>query len=129
MLSGWLTAIAGPMSGRGQAVPAHSTSEQDIAWRVPRRISATIGEHVAALVTAAPGLEQPRMRRGLRKRGHMTGARGARLVSPLRNRTAIAVFVGPALLAYILVVLIPVLWSLSYTVFEGNAIAGFHFVG
>jgi raffinose/stachyose/melibiose transport system permease protein len=49
--------------------------------------------------------------------------------SPLRNRTAILVFVGPALLVYALIVLVPVVWSLAYTVFEGNAITGFHFVG
>ena len=59
----------------------------------------------------------------------MTGSKRSRIVSPLQNRTAIVVFVAPALLAYTLVVLIPVVWSLVYTVFEGNAIEGFHFVG
>jgi ABC-type sugar transport system permease subunit len=49
--------------------------------------------------------------------------------SPLRDRRAIITFVGPAALVYTLIVLVPVLWSLTYTVFEGNAISGFHFVG
>jgi len=47
----------------------------------------------------------------------------------LRDRRAILTFVGPALLVYTLVVLVPVVWSLVYTVFEGNVISGFHFVG
>ncbi len=38
-------------------------------------------------------------------------------------------FVGPALLVYTLIVLVPIIWSLGYTVFEGNVIAGFQFVG
>ena len=59
----------------------------------------------------------------------MTGSRGSRIVSPLRNRTAIVVSVAPALLVYTLLVLIPVIWSLVYTVFEGKAIEGFNLVG
>ena len=47
----------------------------------------------------------------------------------LRDRRAVLAFVGPALLVYSLVVLVPILWSLGYTVFEGNVIAGFQFVG
>jgi len=47
----------------------------------------------------------------------------------LRDRRAILVFVLPALLAYTLIVLGPVVWSLVYTVFSGNAISGFHYVG
>jgi raffinose/stachyose/melibiose transport system permease protein len=47
----------------------------------------------------------------------------------LRDRRAILVFVLPALLAYSLIVLVPVVWSLVYTVFSGNAIGGFHYVG
>lgn len=47
----------------------------------------------------------------------------------LRDWRAVLVFVGPALLLYALVVLVPVLWSLGYTVYEGSPIAGFKFVG
>jgi raffinose/stachyose/melibiose transport system permease protein len=47
----------------------------------------------------------------------------------LRDRRAILVFVGPALLAYTLVLLGPILWSLGYTFFTGNAITGFTYVG
>lgn len=47
----------------------------------------------------------------------------------LRDRRAVLAFVGPALLVYTLIVLVPIVWSLGYTVFEGNVIAGFQFVG
>ena len=47
----------------------------------------------------------------------------------LRDRRAVLAFVGPALLIYSLVVLVPIVWSLAYTVFEGNVIDGFQFVG
>ena len=47
----------------------------------------------------------------------------------LRDRRAVLAFVGPALLVYSLVVLVPIVWSLVYTVFEGNVISGFQFVG
>ena len=47
----------------------------------------------------------------------------------LRDRRAVLAFVGPALLVYSLIVLVPIVWSLVYTVFEGNVIAGFQFVG
>lgn len=47
----------------------------------------------------------------------------------LKDRRAILLFVGPALLAYTLILLGPVLWSLGYTFFSGNAIAGFKYVG
>ena len=47
----------------------------------------------------------------------------------LRDRRAILVFVGPALLIYTIIILVPIVWSLVYTVFEGNVIAGFQFVG
>ncbi len=47
----------------------------------------------------------------------------------LRDRRAILTFVGPALLVYTLVVLVPIVWSLVYTLFEGNVISGFQFVG
>jgi raffinose/stachyose/melibiose transport system permease protein len=47
----------------------------------------------------------------------------------LRDRRAALILVGPALLIYTLVVLIPVVWSLAYTLFEGNVLSGFQFVG
>lgn len=47
----------------------------------------------------------------------------------LRDWKATLVLVGPALLVYTLVVLIPIVWSLGYTLFEGNVLAGFEFVG
>ena len=47
----------------------------------------------------------------------------------LRDRRAALVLVGPALLVYTLIVLIPVVWSLVYTLFEGNVLSGFQFVG
>ncbi|PRA80397.1 carbohydrate ABC transporter permease [Microbacterium sp. MYb66] len=47
----------------------------------------------------------------------------------LGDRKAIAILLGPALLIYSVVMLIPVVWSLGYTLFEGNAIVGFEFVG
>lgn len=42
---------------------------------------------------------------------------------------AILLLLGPALLVYSLVMLVPIFWSLGYTVFEGNPITGFEFVG
>ncbi|HKP08474.1 MAG TPA: sugar ABC transporter permease [Microbacterium sp.] len=42
---------------------------------------------------------------------------------------AITVLLGPALLVYTLVMMVPIFWSLGYTVFEGNPIIGFTFVG
>lgn len=47
----------------------------------------------------------------------------------LRDPRAVLVFVGPALLVYGLVLLVPIVWSLGYTVFEGSPISGFSFVG
>ena len=47
----------------------------------------------------------------------------------LRDRRAILVFVGPALLVYTLVLLGPILWSLGYTFFSGSIITGFKYVG
>jgi ABC-type sugar transport system permease subunit len=47
----------------------------------------------------------------------------------LRDRRAILVFVGPALLVYTLVLLGPIVWSLVYTFFSGNVITGFTYVG
>ncbi|GGE92357.1 carbohydrate ABC transporter permease [Mycetocola zhadangensis] len=47
----------------------------------------------------------------------------------LGDRKSILILIGPALLVYTLVMLVPVVWSLGYTLFEGNAIVGFTFVG
>lgn len=47
----------------------------------------------------------------------------------LGDKRAIALLLGPTLVVYSLVMLIPVVWSLGYTLFEGNAISGFEYVG
>ena len=47
----------------------------------------------------------------------------------LGDRKAIVILLGPALLIYTLVMLVPVLWSLGLTFFEGNALFGFRYVG
>lgn len=47
----------------------------------------------------------------------------------LGDRKAILILLGPALLVYTAVMLVPVIWSTGYTVFEGNAITGFEFAG
>ena len=43
----------------------------------------------------------------------------------LGDRRAIAILLGPALLVYTTVMLLPVLWSLGYTFFTGNVIEGY----
>lgn len=45
----------------------------------------------------------------------------------LRDRKAILLFVGPALLLYVLVLLIPIVWSIGYTFWQGSPITGFEF--
>jgi multiple sugar transport system permease protein/raffinose/stachyose/melibiose transport system permease protein len=47
----------------------------------------------------------------------------------LGNRRAIATLVGPALLIYTAVMLVPVFWSAGYSFTSGNAITGYHFTG
>jgi multiple sugar transport system permease protein/raffinose/stachyose/melibiose transport system permease protein len=47
----------------------------------------------------------------------------------LGDKRAIALLVGPALLAYTLVMLVPVFWSAGYSLSSGNAITGIHFTG
>jgi ABC-type sugar transport system permease subunit len=47
----------------------------------------------------------------------------------LRDRRAILVFVGPALLVYTLVVLGPILWSTGYTFYSGGIFTGLHPTG
>jgi raffinose/stachyose/melibiose transport system permease protein len=47
----------------------------------------------------------------------------------LRDRRAIALFLGPALLVYTAVLLVPIAWSVGYTFFSGSSISGFTFTG
>jgi len=47
----------------------------------------------------------------------------------LRDKKAILVFVGPALLLYTLIFMAPTVWSIGYTFFEGNPISGFKWAG
>jgi multiple sugar transport system permease protein/raffinose/stachyose/melibiose transport system permease protein len=47
----------------------------------------------------------------------------------LGNRRAIALLVGPALVIYTAVMLVPVFWSAGYTLTAGNAITGYRFTG
>lgn len=47
----------------------------------------------------------------------------------LGDRRAIALLLGPALLVYTMVMLVPVLWSLGLTLFAGNPLFGFEYVG
>ena len=47
----------------------------------------------------------------------------------LGDRKTIIVLLAPALLTYTLAMLVPMLWSLGYTVFDGNIIRGFTYSG
>jgi raffinose/stachyose/melibiose transport system permease protein len=47
----------------------------------------------------------------------------------LGDRKAIAILLGPALLVYTLVMVVPVAWSLGLTFFSGNPLFGFHSAG
>jgi raffinose/stachyose/melibiose transport system permease protein len=47
----------------------------------------------------------------------------------LRDRRAVLVFVGPAVLLYTLILIIPIIWSLGYTLVSGSVITGFKYVG
>jgi raffinose/stachyose/melibiose transport system permease protein len=47
----------------------------------------------------------------------------------LGDKRAITLLVGPALVIYTLVMLVPIFWSLGYTFFQGSAILGFHYSG
>lgn len=49
--------------------------------------------------------------------------------SVLGDKRAIMILLGPALLLYTLIKLVPVLWSLGLTFFTGNPLRGFEFVG
>jgi raffinose/stachyose/melibiose transport system permease protein len=47
----------------------------------------------------------------------------------LSNRRAIAIFLAPALVVYLGVIVVPVVWSLVYSFFKGTPALGFQFVG
>lgn len=47
----------------------------------------------------------------------------------LGDKRAIALLLGPALLVYSLIMLLPMLWSLGYTLFKGSVITGFTWAG
>lgn len=47
----------------------------------------------------------------------------------LGNKRAIAVFLGPALIVYVAIIVVPVVWSLVYSFFKGSPAAGFTFNG
>jgi raffinose/stachyose/melibiose transport system permease protein len=49
--------------------------------------------------------------------------------SVLGDRKAIVILLGPALLVYTLIMLVPVVWSFVYTFFTGDPLSGFTFVG
>lgn len=49
--------------------------------------------------------------------------------SVLGDRKAIAILLGPALLIYSLIILVPVVWSFVYTFFRGDPLSGFEFAG
>lgn len=49
--------------------------------------------------------------------------------SVLGDKRAIFILIGPALLLYTLIKLVPVMWSLGLSFFEGNVLRGFDFVG
>jgi multiple sugar transport system permease protein/raffinose/stachyose/melibiose transport system permease protein len=61
----------------------------------------------------------------------LTGGKktGGGMESVLGNRRAIVILLGPALLVYTAVMLVPILWSLGYTFFSGNVIDGFQPAG
>jgi raffinose/stachyose/melibiose transport system permease protein len=47
----------------------------------------------------------------------------------LGDRRAIALLLGPALIVYSFIMVVPVIWSFGFSVFRGNLIEGFTFVG
>src|SRR5690349_8602040 len=47
----------------------------------------------------------------------------------LGDKRAVLILLGPALLLYSLIMLVPIIWSLGYTVMDGNPIVGFTFNG
>lgn len=49
--------------------------------------------------------------------------------SVLGDKRAIAILLGPAMLVYTVIMLVPVIWSFVLTFFKGNALQGFEFNG
>lgn len=47
----------------------------------------------------------------------------------LGDRKAVLLLLGPAFLVYTAVMLVPSIWSMGYTLFQGNAISGFTWAG
>ncbi|SFR66942.1 carbohydrate ABC transporter membrane protein 1, CUT1 family [Agromyces sp. CF514] len=47
----------------------------------------------------------------------------------LGDKRTILILLGPALLVYSIIMLVPIVWSLGYTVMDGNPIVGFQFTG
>lgn len=47
----------------------------------------------------------------------------------LGDKRAVLILLGPALLVYTLIMLVPIVWSLFYTMQDGNPIRGFQFAG
>jgi len=47
----------------------------------------------------------------------------------LGDKRAVLILLGPALLVYSIIMLVPIVWSLGYTVMDGNPIIGFTFNG
>ncbi|MFJ3670323.1 carbohydrate ABC transporter permease [Streptomyces sp. NPDC090106] len=47
----------------------------------------------------------------------------------LGDKRMVALLIGPALLLYTLVTIVPIVWSLVYTLFSGGLISGMHFTG
>lgn len=47
----------------------------------------------------------------------------------LKNRRAIALFLAPALVVYVGVIVVPAVWSLVYSFFKGTPALGFQYVG
>ncbi|MBM7572987.1 carbohydrate ABC transporter permease [Aquibacillus albus] len=47
----------------------------------------------------------------------------------LRDKRAIFLFILPSLLVYIAAVLVPTVWSIGYSFYEGSPIGGFEFIG
>jgi raffinose/stachyose/melibiose transport system permease protein len=47
----------------------------------------------------------------------------------LGDRRAIAILLGPALFVYTAIMLVPIFWSMGFTLLTGNVISGFHYNG
>ncbi|WP_147803275.1 carbohydrate ABC transporter permease [Alkalicoccus halolimnae] len=47
----------------------------------------------------------------------------------LGDKKAIFIFIAPAFLIYLLILLVPIVWSIVYTFFSGSPLSGFEFTG